>query len=150
KFGVRAFHGCGEEKNLDVAVEIILDATGADVTNRPAAPTGLRASATAGGSIRVEWHYPRTRAPRAPTGFHVYTGTGGAPSYTTPVATVPYTTGIFNAFATTLSGLSDGTTYSISVRAYNGYGEEPNTVSVDVAADATGPGPVVGLEAVAI
>jgi hypothetical protein len=45
KFGVRAFYtGNGlEEKNLDAAVEIILDASGHDITNRPAPPTGLRA-----------------------------------------------------------------------------------------------------------
>jgi hypothetical protein len=44
KFGVRAYNptnGLGE-KNLDCAVEIILDAAGTDIANRPGPPSGLR------------------------------------------------------------------------------------------------------------
>jgi hypothetical protein len=73
-FGVRAFDlGSGlEEQNVDAAITMILDPVGNDVTNRPSAPNGLRAFALAGGSIRVEWGYPNTTAPWAPSGFHVY------------------------------------------------------------------------------
>jgi hypothetical protein len=46
KFGVRAFNACGEEQNLDCFVEIILDASGNDITNRPAPPSGLRGFAS--------------------------------------------------------------------------------------------------------
>jgi hypothetical protein len=74
KFGVRAFNANGEEQNLDCAVTIVIDANGNDITNVPLAPTGLRAFATAGGGIRVEWWYPTTTGRRAPTGFHVYVG----------------------------------------------------------------------------
>jgi hypothetical protein len=48
-FGVRAFNSYGEEQNLDCVVELILDATGHDITNRPLPPTGLRAFATKAG-----------------------------------------------------------------------------------------------------
>ena len=74
QFGVRAFNGNGEEQNLDCAVTIVIGANGNDITNVPLAPTGLRAFATAGGGIRVEWWFPTTAGPRAPTGFHVYVG----------------------------------------------------------------------------
>ena len=59
RFGVRAFDPVTmlEEENLDCAVTIILDASGIDITNRPKAPTALRAFPRAGGTIRVEWAY---------------------------------------------------------------------------------------------
>ena len=43
----------------------------------------------------------------------------------------------------------DGVTYVIGVRAYNATAEEPNTMTVTVTADATGPEPVDSLTAVA-
>ncbi len=74
-FGVRAFDGGGEEQNLDCAVTIILDRGGNDITNRPIAPFGLRAFATAGGGIRAEWSYNVINPTPVPTGFRVYIGT---------------------------------------------------------------------------
>ncbi len=152
KFGVRAFYYPNglEEQNLDCAVEIILDATGKDITNRPAPPTGLRAIAVKGGNIKVEWSYPNpaTRA-KTPTGFHVYDGIGSV-SYTTPAATVSYTSSIANVWTATVSGLSDGTTYSFGVRAYNAIAEEPNTATVTCTSDASGPGAVQSLMGVAV
>jgi hypothetical protein len=180
KFGVRAFNGCGEEQNVDVAVEIILDATGHDITNRPAAPIGLRAFARAGGAIRVEWAYPIINRPKTPTGFHVYVGLGGPPpDYTRAIATVLYTAGRAGTFVADLPPASlvtgnlaptspvrvrrrrqrwtgaalsstDGVLYTIGVRAYNAAAEEPNTNTVTVTADATGPGPVDQLTGMAI
>jgi hypothetical protein len=149
-FGVRAFDANGEEQNLDCQVAIVLDAYSNDITNRPAAPIGLRAFATAGGSIRAEWFYPPAGGPKAPTRFHVYVGTGGTPDYSAPAATVPFNTGIFNTFVANLPSLVEGTTYSIGVRACNARGEEANTTSVSVLADATGPATVDGLTATAI
>lgn len=151
RFGVRCFDpGSGlEEKNLDCSVEIILDAGCTDITNRPAAPFGLRAFAVAGGSVKVEWYFPRTTGPRKPTGFHVYKGVG-AVSYITPAATVLYSAGFANTFQATLAGLADGVVYSIGVRAYNSSAEEKNTAFVTVTADSTGPSPVVGLTGTAI
>jgi len=149
-FGVRAADGRGEEQNLDCAVSIVLDAFGNDITNRPAPPVGLRAVPLAGASLRVEWYYPPTRGAKAPVGFNVYIGTGATPDYSTPTATVPYGVGIFNTFVADLSGLADGVTYAIGVRAFNASGEEANTRSLSITADGTGPGPVDSLSAAAI
>jgi hypothetical protein len=149
KFAVRAFDSCGEEQNLDCAVEIVLDASGNDITNRPLAPVGLRAFALAGGSVRVEWAFPAVQPGKLPTGFHVYTGTGGVPNYTLAAATVGYSSAIAGSFVANLAGLTDGTVYTIGVRAFNAAAEEPNTITVNVTADATGPSPVVSLTAAA-
>ncbi len=149
---VRAFYYPNglEEQNLDCAVEIILDSTGKDITNRPAPPTGLRAIAVKGGKIKVEWSYPNpaTRA-KAPTGFHVYNGIGSV-SYASPVATVSYTSSIANVWTATISGLSDGTTYLFGVRAYNATAEESNTATVTCTSDAAGPEAVQSLMGVAV
>jgi hypothetical protein len=153
KFGVRAFWtGSGlEEQNLDCAVKIVLDSTGADITNVPLPPTGLRALATKGGGITVEWHYPQTtRGPKAPTGFRVYSGTGGPPSYASPVLTALFGSGFMNTYQSVIPSLADGTAYTIGVRAFNATGEEKNTTTVTVTADATGPSPVVSLTGTAI
>ncbi len=149
-FGVRAINTNGAEQNIDCAVTIVLDAFGNDITSRPGPPTGLRAFATSGGDIRVEWWYPPKGAIEAPTGFNCYKWIGEYPSYESPVATVPYTAGLFNSFVANLTGLSDGTAYWIGVRAYNGSGEESNTYAISVVADATGPGAVDSLIGTAI
>ena len=139
-----------EEENLDCAVTIILDASGIDITNRPKAPTALRALARAGGTIRVEWAYNTINPSPVPTGFHVYKGTGGMPSYGSPAATVSFQAAIAGSFMADLSGLTNGTVYTIGVRAYNSTAEEPNTVTVNCTADSTGPTAVVSLMATAI
>ena len=87
KFGVRAFNGNGEEKNLDCSVEIVLDSSGADITNRPLAPIGLRALAMAAAGVRVEWTYANMQPAKTPTGFHVYIASCG-PGTLSPVAPV--------------------------------------------------------------
>ena len=48
-------------------------------------------------------------------------------------------------FSARLSGLVDATDYTFGVRAYNVTGEESNTMTVNVTADATGPPPVYNL-----
>jgi hypothetical protein len=152
RFGVRAFDSVTllEEENLDCAITIILDASGNDITNRPKAPTALRAFARPGGTIRVEWAYNTINPVPVPTGFHVYKGTGGAPSYGSPAATVSFQAAIAGSFSVDLTGLSDGTVYTIGVRAYNGTAEEPNTVTVNCTADAAGPAAVSTLTATAV
>jgi hypothetical protein len=150
RFGVRAFNDAGIEENLDAAVTIVLDASGADITNRPKAPTALRALPRAGGTIRVEWAYNTISPSPVPTGFHVYKGTTGSPDYGTIAATVSFQAAIAGSFMADLPGLTDGTVYTIGVRAYNATAEEPNTVTVNCTADATGPAAVVSLSAAAI
>jgi hypothetical protein len=70
------------------------------------------------------------------TGYHIYFGTGGTPNYASPVATVLFAAATANTFATNLPGLTDGTTYTIGVRAYIATAEEANTNTVTVTADA--------------
>lgn len=141
-FGIRAADVNGEEQNLDAIATIVLDASGNDISARPSPPVGLRAFPLPNGSARVEWFSPMARGSSAPMGFHVYVGAGTGPNYSAPVATIPYGNGLFNTFVADLAGLADGVTYRVGVRAYNASGEEPNTASVTVVADSTGPGPV--------
>jgi hypothetical protein len=149
RFGVRAFNSFGEEQNLDAAVMVVLDSSGVDITQRPAAPAGLRAFATVGGGIRVEWTYVVAGA-ALPIGFNVYIGTGSTPSYGSPVGNVLYSASLAGTWVANLAGLVDGTTYAIGVRAYNATAEEPNVVFVSATSDATGPSAVDSLTATAI
>jgi hypothetical protein len=55
-----------------------------------------------------------------------------------------------NTLYAIVSGLTDGVTYSIGVRAYNDSAEEPNVVVVTSIAKVAGPMPVVGLRASAV
>lgn len=150
-FGVRAFDTESglEEQNLDCSVTMSLESSSQNITNQPLPPAGLRALPLAGGSVRLEWPYPVVNRARVPTGFHVYMGTGGTPDYSTPTETVSFGAGLANTFVANLSGLTDGTTYSIGVRAYNATAEETNTNTVAVTADASGPSAVVSLTAIA-
>jgi hypothetical protein len=120
-------------------VTIALDASGQDITNQPPAPVGLRAFATAGGTIRVEWTSPPTSTAKTPTSFLVYFGTNGAPDYSSPVATILYSTSIANAFTYNSATLTSNVTYTIGVRAANATATETNTNTVTVTADASGP-----------
>jgi hypothetical protein len=150
-FGVRAFDDATglEESNVDAALTIALDGSGAELGARPIAPVLLTARATASGGVRVGWCYPLSAARRArrPTGFRVYAGTGGVPDYSTPLATVPYT--VSSHFRADLYGLTPGTPYMIGVRAFGAAGEEANTSTALVTPSATGPDPVVGLTSTA-
>jgi hypothetical protein len=138
RFAVRADDGTYEETNIDAVVRLVLDAGGVDVTNLPAAPSGLSAWPIAGGSIRVSWVYP---ARAIPTGFKVYVGTPTV-SYGSPAVTVPWGSPRTGHFQTDLSGLADATAYQVAVRAYNATGEEANTAVTTATTKAAGPGAV--------
>jgi hypothetical protein len=150
-FGVRAFDTVSglAEQNLDCSATVTLGTSGQDVTNQPIPAVGIRAFPISGGTLRVEWPYPVVNRARVPTGFNVYIGTGGTPNYSSPAATVLFDVSIANSFVCNLPGLSDGTAYTIGVRAYNAIAEESNTNTVTVTADATGPSPVVQLTGIA-
>ena len=152
RFGVRAFSPVTglEEQNLDCSITLILDASGNDITNRPKPPTALRAFATAGGGIRVEWAYNTINPLPVPTGFHVYIGTGGTPNYGAVKATVSFAASIGATFVANLASLTTGITYTIGVRAYNAVAEEPNTSTVNVVPSSAGPSAVVDLTGGAI
>jgi hypothetical protein len=152
RFGVRAFSPVTglEEQNLDCSITLILDASGNDITNRPKPPTALRAFATAGGGIRVEWAYNTINPSPVPTGFNVYIGTGGTPSYGSPAATVPFAASIGATFVSNVGPLTSGITYTVGVRAFNGVAEDPNTTTVNVVPVSAGPTAVVDLTGGAI
>ncbi len=148
-FHVRAFwnYDLDEEHNLDARVRIVLDATGADVTNRPAAPTGLAAQAIKGGQVRLSWLYKTPSGRSAPSKFNVYSGTPGV-SYASVKMMIAYgSDGRYFAVAT---GLVNGSTYQFVVRAANSTAEEPNTNVVTATADSSGPNPPQDLVAIAI
>jgi hypothetical protein len=149
-YDVRAFDSLTglEEQNIDSAT-INVDASGNDVTNTPAAPVSLSVLARAGGSIRVDWAYPRISAGSAPTGFHVYKGSSGSPDYSNPVATVVAGTALLGQYTTLIKGLTNGVAYQVGVRAFNATAEEKNTFNKSVVALSVGPEAVVGLTGVA-
>ncbi len=143
KFAVRAFDTVTEmeEANVDATVTIVLGPTGTNASALPSAPVGLLAVPGSAGSIRLHWTYPSNAY--IPTGFHVYLGTSGSPDYSTVVSTKLATDYSVNPqYSCLLSGLTDGTTYAIGVRAYNGAGEEANTTYVSARAVIAGPGAV--------
>jgi hypothetical protein len=126
-----------EEAGVDARVHIVIDASGVDITNRPAAPLNLGATVLAGGSVAIHWQKSPIAAGGRPTGFHIYIGTP-TPNYSSIAATVPDTGG-GQYYTHTLTGLTDGVTYQAGVRAYNSTAEEPNTNVVSFTADSTGP-----------
>lgn len=144
KFGVRAQNASGPELNRDCVVTIAIDDSGADVTNLPAPPVGLRAFAVGSGAIRAEWTYPTGLGAQQATSFSAYVGVG-TPDYATPAATVAYSSGINNAFVANIGSLSAGTTYAVVVRASNATGQESNTNSVSATTASSGPSAVQSL-----
>jgi hypothetical protein len=149
-YAVRAFDTVSglEEPNIDARVTIRVNASQADVTGLPNAPTGLTATPAAGATARVAWQYNPGGQGGAPTGFRVYRGTP-AVDYGTVAATVPYSAGVA-AYVATLSGLVDGSIYTVAVRAFNAVGTESNATVATFTADGTGPDPVNGLTATVI
>jgi hypothetical protein len=146
-FGIRAYNAAGEEQNLDCSVYVTFDAQGHDITNVPSAPVALRAFATKGAGIRVEWAAgPATTPAKRATGFYVYMTAGATISYATPDATVNANTAILGSYVANLTGI-DGVSYTVGVRAFNATGTESNTNTVSVTADGTRPTAVTGLTA---
>lgn len=148
-YAVRAFDTVSglEEQNVDARVRLVLDATGANVTARPNPPVNVWAAPTAGGGAVVHWSYNPAGQGAAPTGFKVWATVGSVVDYTAAPVSVPYTGPVGSA---TLSGLTDGVSYAIGVRAFSGSLVEPNTTAIaSVTGDRTAPGDVDGLTVVA-
>lgn len=134
-----------EDLNTDARVQIVVNAAGADVTNRPNAPRGLTARLLAAGSIRVEWLYPPAGQLGAPTSFKVWATLGASVNYAaSPSTTVTYDPGR-QLYSATLTGLTGGSAYSVGVRATNASGDETNTASVAITPDSTAPSAPTGL-----
>jgi hypothetical protein len=148
-FLVRAFDTAVglEEANTDARVRIVVDSAGNDVTTRPNAPFALALRATAGGGCDASWSYNTAGQGGPPTGFYVYLSPGASPSYASPAATVPYVAGRAG-YACELSGLVDGATSTVAVRAFNAAGAETNTTVVaSIVGDSTPPTNVDALTA---
>lgn len=144
RFGVRAFDTVSgmEEANVDAVVEIVIDASLEDHSAVPRPPIALSAVATANGGCHLVWAYPRG-SDTLPAGFHVYLGSP-TPDYLTPVETVTATGA--TQYAVDLTGLTDGITYQIGVRAFSAAAlEEQNTTTTTITADATAPANVQNL-----
>jgi hypothetical protein len=130
-----------ESAATDARVRVIVDALGADITGRPASPSGLSASPGAGGTADVRWSYSPT-ADLAPTSFRVWIVAGAGPiDYTDPPdAITPYLSGT-SSYSVTLSGLTDGATYTVGVRAYSATTllDDGNIATATLVGDTTGP-----------
>lgn len=141
RFAVRAFDTVSglEDRNTDAAVRIVTDGAGIDRTGTPASPTGLTATATAGGTAKVEWGQPPSTRENAPSTFNVWMTASPGPinHAATPDATTPFV-GAGNYHAT-LTGLADGVSYLVAVRAVNANGSDGNVATVVVVGSTVGP-----------
>ena len=139
RFLVRAYDTATmlEESNGD-SITVAIRSDWVDVTNMPAAPTGLSVVAIKGGVLRVVWAYRSTSVGSRPLGFRIYKGTGGTPNYVTPAASAAYL-GDVGHYQIDLAGLTSGTAYTIGVRAWNQTAEEQNLRTVTATADSTPP-----------
>ena len=135
------------EQNVDQRAFLVLDAGVADVTNLPAGPSGLTVRPWSNGSLLVEWHAVISpRDPRAATGFGVYAGTGGTPSYAAPAVLTPAYPGV-QAYRAFLTNLAPGMACTVGVRASNAVGTEANTTTATATPTTTAPANVTGLTA---
>lgn len=141
-----------EERNLTAKVRVKLDGSGNDVTNVPNPPRALSARPRAGGSLRVDWVYVANGQAAAPSGFRVWLTAGGSVDYgAAPAATVPaHGSNPIRRYSATLSGLTDGATYSVGVRSYNASGAETNTVALTVVGSSVPPADVQDLAGSAV
>lgn len=149
-FAVRATDGTSEEQNIDCRVRVIIDVDGNDVSAIPNAPTQFSAIATTAGGARVDWlHVPMMNVP-VPTEFKVWLTSGPSVDYTAPPAeTVPFSPRQYR-YTVGLTGLSDGITYAIGIRASNAAGDEPNAMQANVTGLASGPTAVASLTGSAV
>lgn len=112
-----------EDKNVDAVVRIIIDGTGADVTNRPAPADYVSVVSSAAGKALVTWSFNRLAGGGRPLGFKVFLTVGGTVDYTaSPAQTIVYTDDPATVYTATLTGLVDGTLYTVGVRPYNATG----------------------------
>ena len=149
-WAVRAENAYGREQNIDAVAEFELNSAGADISDSPPGPTGLRACPIKAAALRVEWTAQPVAGPSAPLGYHIYLNPSPALSYALPTATVLAGTVLpGGSFSVDVPGLLNGVQYLIGVRAYNAVAEEANTNTVTATPDSEGPSQVTGLSAVA-
>ena len=152
RFGVRAKDTATglAEANTQASVRIALDATGRDVGLVPNVPFATVARPTSNGGCLVAWSYFAAGQAAAPTSFLVYLTAGTSPALTTPVATVAYQPGV-SGYSCQLGGLADATTYTVSIISLGASAYLTSAAaSATVVGDATPPGDVDALAAVAV
>lgn len=147
RFAVRTYDTVSglEDDNGDAVVEIRLNASGDDVTAVPTAPVTLDARAKAGGTAEVGWTWLPRPGESAPTGYKVWVTSGTSVNYAAAASATVAHVGVGSRHSASVSGLTDGTTYAIGVRAYNAVGDELNTNKVTIVGRSTGAGAVGGL-----
>lgn len=112
-----------EDKSVEAIIRIVIDGSGADVSNRPAPPSLVTARISAAAKAFVTWIHSKVAPGGKSVGFKVWMTAGGTVDYTaSPNATVPVSFTRDYVYRTTLTGLTDGTLYTIGVRAYNATG----------------------------
>jgi hypothetical protein len=118
RFAVRSFDTITghEDKNIDAMITVAVDATGGDATNQPAAPSGLSATVSGPGQVRVRWSYLPTPGRPDPDGFRVYRTAGPAVDWSAAPAAIVAFTAMVRDYSTLMAGLVAGTTYAIGVR----------------------------------
>jgi hypothetical protein len=129
-----------EERNVDARFSVEVSGSGADVTGRPQAPSGVSASASPGGAAAVTWAFAPNGRP-APSEFRVYL----APHGTTPgapAAVVPYAA-LRSVFSASVPGLAAGVAYDVAVSSANAAGESGAAPTASVTAPAAPPAPPV-------
>jgi hypothetical protein len=145
-FAVRPVDAAGDE--LPVAQDELrmeLDAGGAVVPPRPAAPLSLVARAAAGGAAQLMWRYRVGRTAVTPQEFRIFgDGGSGTINYAAAMAVVPHAAGQ-SWFAWTSSPLAGGV-HQFAVRAVAAGGTWDDVPAVaSVALDAAPPAPVDAL-----
>lgn len=140
RFGVRAYDPVTglEEKNTDAAVRIEVDASGADITNRPAPISHLAARPGPAGSVVVEWSYLRPPGRVDPAGFRIWITAGSSVNYLAAPALSVAAAGS-RSYRATLPGPYAGPTYAVGVRGYLGSVDDGGELAAIVEPDSSAP-----------
>jgi len=138
-FLVRAFDTVTgfEDLNTDARARLVLDAAGANITNRPSPPSSLSARPVAAGGLDVTWAYLPTAGGGTPTGFKVWAQVGAINYALTPTLASYDPDAVMHL--ATVPSLTHGATYTVAVRAYNATADDGNTLTTTAIPDAVGP-----------
>ena len=150
RFGVRAYNEHGEERNIDVASELTLEASGGQSPARPNHPVDLAARAVGGGCVEVSFGYDDTGEAAACSHFHICADDGaGAIDYASPLGAVDRDdSGPISRYAFLTDALADGVPRRFGVRAVSADDvEDDGTETVAVTPDACAPAQPVSLSA---
>jgi hypothetical protein len=132
RFGVRNYDDATglEETNIDAVTTVIVDASGANVSDVPGAPSAVSARPAGPTSVTVAWQYLPDPSRPDPMTFNIYMSIGNVVDWTAaPAASVPFVAGARD-FRHVATGLQSGTAYAFGVRSARGAALSPPTSSV--------------------